>query len=146
MKVKEYLVNRILELERDLKQLRNEKAGTTFGLQKLQEDVIKLNEKIEQYQMEREHIKQIITCNIVPDRFRRASLCIVSENSDFKTLLAILDIKSGDYTDDNDTSNSFGKCSECVHKNLSFAEWPCNSCLANREYFKQEDNNAETKD
>lgn len=93
MKVKEYLVNRILELERDLKQVRNEKAGTAYGLQKLQEDVVKLNEKIEQYQIEHEHIKQIITCNINSD----SDVVLLHYENDLKTLLSILDIKPEDY-------------------------------------------------
>ena len=99
MKVKEYLVNRILELERDIKQVRNEKAGTTFGLQKLQEEVIELHEKIDQYQREREHIKQIITCNITEDVYvdGRYEIELNTDDNDFKTLLAILDIQPGDY-------------------------------------------------
>ena len=92
MKVKEYLVNRILELEHDLKQARNEKAGTAYGLQKLQEDVIKLNEKIEQYQIEREHIREIITCNISDNEIK-----LIYPQCDYTTLLSILDIKPEDY-------------------------------------------------
>ena len=97
MKVNEYLVNRILELERELKQARNEKAGTTYGLEKLQEEVLKLNEKIEQYEIEREHIKQIITCNIGYNAYYHLELNIDIGNNDFNTLLAILDIKKEDY-------------------------------------------------
>lgn len=115
MKVKEYLVNRILKLEEELKQARNEKSGIAYALQKLQEDVIKLNEKIEQYQIEREHIREIITCNIVPDRFRRPMVCI-SENIDLKTLLDILDIQPGDWTMDEIHSKCdeiHSKCDDC---------------------------------
>ena len=102
MKVKEYLVNRILDLERELKQARNEQAGTKYGLQKLQEDVIKLNEKVEQYQMEREHIKQIITCHLSPG----GELGINLIDPDRDTLLAILDIKPEDYgKEDNNAEN-----------------------------------------
>ena len=99
MKVKEYLVGRILNLETELKKIQNEKAGTTYGLQKLQEEVIKLNEKIEQYEIEREHIKEIITCNIVVEPYRAAgySIDLLETEDDFKTLLAILDIKPEDY-------------------------------------------------
>ena len=97
MKVKEYLVNRILELERELKQTRNEQSGTKYGLQKLQEEVIKLNEKIEQYEIEREHIREIITCNIGRNAYNHLALNIGIGNNDFKTLLAILDIQPGDY-------------------------------------------------
>lgn len=97
MKVKEYLVNRMLELERELKQARNEQAGTKYGLQKLQEEVIKLNEKIEQYEIEREHIREIITCHLSPG----GELGINFIDPDRDTLLAILDIKPEDYDVDD---------------------------------------------
>ena len=88
MKIKEYLVNRILELEEELKQVRNE--------------------KIEQYQIEREHIKEIITCNIVEDIYCDGiyEIDLNSTENDFKTLMAILGIKPEDYDNKEVTPNA----------------------------------------
>lgn len=140
MKVKEYLVNRILELEKELKQTRNEQAGTKCGLQKLQEEVIKLNEKLEQYQIEREHIKQIITCHLSPG----GELGINLIDPDRDTLLAILDIKPEDYSDDKGITP---RCGDCLYKNLGFHEHPCDCCDNNSEFCdKRRITNAENTD
>lgn len=130
MKVKEYLVNRILKLEEELKQARNEKAGTVFGLQKLQEDVIKLNEKIEQYQIEREHIKEIITCNI--EGTINKGIYLSDSERDFDTLMSILDIKTEDYEDVKP------KCEQCVFQDVDSGKFPCNSCDNNFMFAEKE--------
>ncbi len=132
MKVKEYLVNRILKLEEELKQARNEKAGTVFGLQKLQEDVIKLNEKIEQYQIEREHIKEIISCNIKHDQSDVHYIDLDEYENDYKTLIAILDIKLDDYEDVKP------KCEQCVFQDVDSGKFPCNSCDNNLMFAEKE--------
>lgn len=96
MKVKEYLVNRILKLEEDLKQARNEYAGVSHCLELQKNKIETLNEKLEQYEIERKHIKEIITCNLTKD----GDLYMPRLNcSDFDigVLLAILDIKPEDY-------------------------------------------------
>ena len=145
MKVKEYLVNRILDLEKDLKQVKNEKAGTTYGLQKLQDDVIKLNEKLEQYQIEREHIKQIITCNIVEDVYveGRYEIDLNSNENDFKTLQAILDIKPKDYKPEDIKP----MCNECLYEDTAGDVFPCSICHDNSEFIeKGGDTDAKTTD
>ena len=106
MKVKKYLVNRILELERNLKQAENEQAEAKHGFQKLQEEIIMLNEKLEQYQIECEHIKEIITCNIGRNAYNHLALNIDLGDNDFKTLLAILDIKPEDYRKENNNAKT----------------------------------------
>lgn len=139
MKVKEYLVGRILKLEEELKQARNEKAGTVFGLQKLQEDVIKLNKKIEQYQIEREHIKEIITLNIEGNINK--SIYISDCEKDFDTLMSILDIKTEDHEDVKP------KCEQCVFQDVDSGKFPCNSCDNNFMFAeKGGDKDAENTD
>ena len=96
MKVKEYLVNRILDLERDLKQARNEYAGVSYELSRRDNIINEQKKLIDDFQMEREHIKQIITCNI--DCFDDIdNINLTTENDDFYRLLSILDIKREDY-------------------------------------------------
>ena len=135
MKVKEYLIKRIEELEKDLKHVRNEYAGTKYGLGELQKEVVKLNEKIEQYEIEREHIKEIITCNIVDNVYSNnvKQLILYKYEDDFKTLMAILDIKPEDY--------------ETVHPECSE---PCTKCeyadFTNGKCTYKEEDDAETKD
>lgn len=145
MKVKEYLVGRILNLETELKKLQNEKAGTTYGLQKLQEEVIKLNEKIEQYEIEREHIKQIITCNICSDR----DLYIAHYENDNETLLSILGIKPEDYLGDAEPceNTSYPKCWDCKYEDESGTTEPCAHCFNDDKFEPKEVTpDAETKD
>lgn len=136
-RVMDYLLDRIEYLERELKQVRNEKAGTTYGLQKLQEEVTKLNEKIEQYQIEREHIKEIITCNIAEDLYcsGRYEIDLNSTENDFKTLLAILDIKSEDYVIDDDIDNN---CDRCLFEDVDGNNFPCNQCNNGAEFVDKE--------
>ena len=96
MKVKEYLVNRILELERELKQARNEYAGVSYELSRRDNVINEQKKLIDDFQIEREHIKEIITCNIGYDAYNHLALNIDIGNNDFKTLLSILDIKTED--------------------------------------------------
>lgn len=86
MKVNEYLVKRILDLETE-----------KVNVQILREDINDLNEQLDHYEMEKEHIKEIITCNIGRDAYNHLSINIDIGNNDFKTLLAILDINPEDY-------------------------------------------------
>lgn len=150
MKVKEYLIDTILKLEEELKHARNEKAGTAYGLQKLQEDVIKLNEKIEQYQIEREHIKQIITCNIVEDVYvdGRYEIDLNSNENDFKTLLAILDIKPEDYKSEDVEPEGETiippHCCGCKYEHLEGNREPCVNCIQGDK--KEVTPDAKTKD
>lgn len=94
MNVKEYLINRIMELELDLKQSRNECSATKYSFKKKQEE---LNEKMEQYQYQIEHIKELITCNLTPNSTMGCYLSLSGNDNDLKTLLAILNIKPEDY-------------------------------------------------
>ena len=97
MKVKEYLVNRLVEVERDLE---NSKRNYDLLLKELDKAGVyrdNIIDELDHYKMEREHIKQIITCNIGYDDYNHLTLNIDIGNNDFKTLLAILDIKPEDY-------------------------------------------------
>lgn len=85
MKVNEYLVKRILELETE-----------KVNVQMLREDIKDLNEMLDRYEMEKEHIKALITCNIAIKPYATI-IDLNSKDDDFKTLLAILDIKPEDY-------------------------------------------------
>lgn len=102
MTVEEYLVKRILDLETDIKRFRNECACAKAQVQMLNEDIKVLSEQLDRYEMEKEHIKQIITCNIDFDR----DIFIGERNSDFKTLLAILDIKPEDYEKEDNNAET----------------------------------------
>lgn len=110
MKVKEYLVNRLVEVERDFETSCKNYAALMKEVKALSDKCDKLEDELDQCQMEREHIKQIITCNIVEsieDHFRM-HLDLAECEDDFKTLLAILDIKPGDYkeaTEDAETKD-----------------------------------------
>lgn len=101
MTVKKYLVNRIMELEENLKQVRNEYARAIANAQMLKEDIKDLNEMLDRYEMEKDHIKQIITCNIGRNVYNHLSINIDIGTNDFKTLLAILDIGPEDYEMDD---------------------------------------------
>lgn len=90
MTVEEYLVKRILELE-----------TVKVNVQMLREDIKDLNEQLDRYEMEKEHIKQIITCNIGRNAYNHLSINIDIGTNDFKTLLAILDIGPEDYEKDD---------------------------------------------
>ena len=93
MKVKEYLVNRILELEKDLENSKRNYDLLMKEVKAFSDKCDKLEDELDQYQIEREHIKQIITCNLDGDR----DLYISHYENDNETLLAILDIKPEDY-------------------------------------------------
>ena len=144
MKVKEYLVGRILGLETELKKLQNEKVGAEVDIEHLQDDIIKLKNNIELYQIEREHIKQIITCNIVealhcPGRYE---IDLNSTENDFKTLMAILDIKPEDYI-----KLEISPCTNCEHAHQPANVYPCCVCVdGDRRSSKEVTPDAETKD
>ena len=97
--------------------------------------MIKLNEKIEQYQIEREHIKQIITCNIVEDVYveGRYEIDLYSNEDDFKALLAILDIKPEDYKPlDVETESETitpPHCWGCKYEDFEGNREPCVNCF-----------------
>ena len=99
MKVKEYLVNRILELEREVYKVRSESDDFKADLDQYKEDNCKLVEKINQLEIEHEHIKQIITCNVVEDLYtsNHYVLDLMEAEDDFQILMSILDIKPEDY-------------------------------------------------
>ncbi len=152
MKVKEYLVNRILKLEEELKHTRNEKEGTTYGLQKLQEEVIKLNEKIDQYQREREEIKQLIICNIKRYNSGVHYLELDEYVTDYKTLLAILDIQPGDYEMEESKPeyehiSAPPNCWGCKYEEITGNDDPCTYCSQGDKFEEMEVTpDAKTKD
>ena len=88
MKVKEYLVNRILELEKDLENSKRNYDLLMKEVKALSDKCDKLEDELDQYQMEREHIREIITCNTSDDEIK-----LVYPQCDYTTLLAILDIR-----------------------------------------------------
>lgn len=85
MKVNEYLVKRILELETE-----------KVNVQMLREDIKDLNEMLDRYEMEKEHIKEVIVCSIGYDNDDFKYTIDINDEG-FRTLLAILDIKPEDY-------------------------------------------------
>lgn len=136
MTVEEYLVKRILDLETDIKRFRNESAGAKAQVQMLNEDIKDLSEQLDCYEMEKEHIKQIITCNIEP-----REVCFIdlsSEDDDFKTLLAILDIKPDDY--------EIHTCSTCKHMGDFTDDSYCVDCTDGEDKWERWTEDAETKD
>ena len=98
MKVKEYLVHRLVEVERDLETSCKSYAALMKEVKALTDKCDKLEDELDHYQMEREHIKQIITCNIsLGDSYEPDKIDLNAGDNDFKTLMAILDINPGDY-------------------------------------------------
>ena len=134
MKVKEYMVKRIEELER-------EKSDNLKCIEFLYDDIRKLKDKIEILELEREHIKEIITCNIGYDGYNHAELKINIGDNDFKTLLAILDIKPEDYKPQQRV------CRNCKYQLLEGTKEPCYSCNGFTNWIPKEvTENAETED
>ena len=109
MKVKEYLVHRLVEVERDLETSCKNYAALMKEVKALTDKCDKLEYELDHYQMEREHIKQIITCNIsLGDSYEPDKIDLNAGDNDFKTLMAILDINPGDYkevTEDAETKD-----------------------------------------
>ena len=128
-------------MEKDLKQVRNEYADVSYELSRRDNVINEQKKLIDDFQIEREHIKQIITCNIdCFDNFDNINLN--TDNDDFHRLLSILDIKPEDYKD-----SSKPMCCNCVHNAVPMDEFPCNACDGKfSEFIKKEDNNAETTD
>lgn len=93
MKVKEYLIKRIEELEKDLKQSLNEYAGVSYELSRRDNVINEQKKLIDDFQIEREHIKEIITCNLDANGI----LYLSDGERDHETLMGLLDIKPEDY-------------------------------------------------
>ena len=118
MKVNEYLVHRILELEKDIKELREHIAMLEMykrADRRLIEEHEKLindkNDQLDDYEMEKEHIKQIITCNLRKGDDEHPDWIILNATeNDFNTLLAILNIKKEDY--DNKEAISYAETTD----------------------------------
>ena len=105
MKVKEYLVKRIEDLERDLKSSKNESAGFREALDyskecngKLCSEIDKLKASESAYKKDRERIREIIASNVIRDTFnKRTTLINILEcEDDFKELTSILEIEPKD--------------------------------------------------
>ena len=94
MKVKEYLVGEILNLKTELRIQKK-------AYEELSRQIREYLDKIKAYEMEKEHIKQSIICNIEQDELGCDFISLYDSQADFKTLLAILDIQPGDYKEDN---------------------------------------------
>lgn len=134
MTAEEYLVNRIVKLEKELKQSRNAYAGAKAK-------ALMLNETLNHYEMEKEHIKQIITCSIGYDE-DNFKLTIGIGEEDFKTLLAILDIGPEDYSESQkdlvyEFDNTYPNCEACIHKDISPFEDICFNCGPQYKNFER---------
>lgn len=102
-RVMDYLLDRIDILET---QLALKTKGFDCLMQELKETderCNKLSDELDQCQMEREHIKEIITCHIAKDPLygKRTALYLIEHADDFKTLLSIIGIEPGDYLAEN---------------------------------------------
>ena len=102
MKVKDYLVGRILKLEEELKSLNIKYDQLMIELKEADKLSDNLTEQLDDYEMEKEHIKQIIACNLEAN----GTIPVIPQ-LDLNTLLAILDIQPGDYEmEDNNAENT----------------------------------------
>lgn len=94
-RVMDYLLDRIEQLEKEKRDEWFQKQGLSKGNEILHQEIDNLKDKIDQYQIERKHIKEIITCNIEGNV--RKGIYLSDNEKDFDTLMAILNIKQEDY-------------------------------------------------
>lgn len=107
-RVMDYLLDRIEVLEKEKRDEWFQKQGLSKGNEILHQEIDNLKEKIEQYEIEREHIREIITCNISDNEIK-----LVYPQCDYTTLLAILDIKSKDWQEENPDLTV--RCKDCTY-------------------------------
>jgi len=92
-RVMDYLLDRIEVLEKEKRDEWFQKTGLSKGNEILQDEIKRLKEKIDDLEMEKEHIKEIITCNLDANGI----LYLSDEERDHETLMGLLDIKPEDY-------------------------------------------------
>lgn len=139
MKVKDYLVNRILDLEKELKNLKTRCEQLMIEIKEADAHCDRLTDRLDDYEIEREHIKQIITYHLSPG----GELGINLIDPDRETLLAILDIKPEDVETVGETITP-PHCWGCKYEELEGNLEPCVNCTQGNK--KEVTPDAEAKD